>query len=294
SREWSTRVHIVLALAIASIFGVLMLGAGTAGAAPGTKSPSAKPPKSAGSTGTCGASDASIPSPKAKAFKSKTLSAAGDPLFDITKFWADKAKEVAGKKVLELGWQLANKLISGDRNQEILDKLDQVNTRLDDISSRLDNLTNTVTRLQADFNRTDFESKMAEICSFVIDQQNLYRFHYVPMIYAAVFLGDNLGSADTPVTNCRFPDPVLNRCLTPRELATRAQNEFVEFYKGNEDVLLKGITTIHNALMPGSPSGSVLAARGRVLMASRYVTRAQSADLQDLYSDLHETEALAS
>jgi hypothetical protein len=293
SREWNPGLQVVLA--VVSIVAVLVIGAGTAAAASGAPSASAKPPKSAASgVGTCGASDASIPAPKVKPFKAKTLSAGGNPGFNITAFWAETAAHVAGEKVLDLGWELANKLITGnDPNQEILDKLDEVNAKLDDISSRLDTLADQITLLQNDFNQTAFKDQMARLCSLVIDQQNLYTFEYVPMVSAAVNLGQKFNTKDTP-EDCKFPDAILKRCLTPLELATRSRNEFVDYYKSNQQNLLNGITTIHNALMPGSPSGSVLAAKGKVLMASRYVTRAQSEVLQSLYSDLHQAEALAS
>ena len=197
-RAWFTSLGLSGTLALALAF--LVLGAASAAAAR-TAAPASKPKPQAPAGAPCDGSDASVKDPNGHRrglvrIESPKELAAGAAPADIAAFFADKAKEVVGKKVAELGMQFAEKLIGlngGNPDAEILSKLDQINTKLDDIESRLTDVKAQLTEIEKKFDEQSFQNRMDAICKVMIDQERLYRTYYVPMIQTAAALGQATG-----------------------------------------------------------------------------------------------------
>ena len=282
----------VLALAAGT---ALTLGLSTASAKPdAAQAPTKNTP---GTNAACTASDATgatTPLPTNKT---------GNASFSISDFFLTKAREWVNDqspaKVAKMAINAAIKLINlkNDPNREILKQLNEIEGQLNDIAARLTNLETKVDELTKLFNQEAFETKMTELCNIYIDQHNVYERQYVPMIKAAqdlaeIYASDDPGRAEVAPAKCP-PAPEGTPCPTPLKKAEDLKNEFLKTYKQSVLTLEGGITKLHNALMPGVASGSVMTIFGRVLMAGRFITRSDSESLRALYENLAQTEALA-
>jgi hypothetical protein len=105
-------------------------------------------------------------------------------------------------------------------------------------------------------------------------------------------VADDPDTANTVPDHCQFPDPKLHRCLTNFEQAENTRDSFIGRMGRDQ---LTAANTIHQALMPESSQGSALVLAGQTILdQKRYLTRDDSKELRDLYTSLHNAEALAS
>lgn len=285
-------------LALVSVVGFVAIGTVGGGAA------TAKP-HSMSQGALCDGADATIQAPTGKGqgpvkTESGKKLAAGSTPTEIAEYWAEHAKEAVAGHILDLGIGAVTNLIGleGDPNAEVLAKLDQIKLQLDNIESRLKDVQGALTDLLKKFDEKDFQDRMGRICSAMIDQERLYRVYYVPMVQAAVALGDAKSStpptADKVPDKCDFIDPDTKKCPTPQRLAELTRKGFVDYYTTNARVLSKQVSDLHLALMPRSEPGSVLTSLGAILLHSRFLTHSQSEKLRGLYDQIRNTDALAS
>lgn len=225
-----------------------------------------------------------------------TVRLAGDEdPFEIAKWFAGRVggPGVEWGAVMAVGYLSKltglNKILPESSEAKVLKQLEGISVRLNDISTRLDRLSGNVDQLIGEAREANFGLAMAPLCSIANRQRGLFKQRYVPMVRAAAKLGEILAGKHP-----QEADEKDGNGFTPRSRVAVLKQEFLDEYDKKSNDLQAGIGDLHDALVPNSARTPVLNAYGKVLLGKRFLTRADSEALRDLYTGLAEVRILAS
>jgi hypothetical protein len=256
-------------------------------------------PSPAPSSGTrCKVRGFPSPSPRSIALRGGPAHASitpGAAAKGLTKFLLEKAVGVQVERYALMGM---NKLLTviglkslspTSPEQAVLRQLQAINARLDQIETRIGGVGDRVNQLIREHREKAFDDELLQICAIANSQMTIYT-DYKEAVESGLRLGALLNKEPAKADIKDFSGS------TPREVAAEDVKEFIDQYKANRNKFGEQIGTLRNALVPRDrTTWTALRRYGLVLMArERFLTRADSTALRDLYREISEIHALTS
>jgi uncharacterized protein YjbI with pentapeptide repeats len=171
-----------------------------------------------------------------------------------------------------------NNLFNPDPNTALLE---EIREQLREVSRQIQQVQHSINVLTRDVRQGNLDHSLRLLDEKVTQLRSLFNRKFLTIVSAA----EGVARAEDAIP------PDRNRIREARDELIRARDDFYDTFDGGPYAGMPEF--IHRFLVPG-PATSVLAAKGRVLLANhRYLTSAASREIRALYDALAAEEALA-